>query len=72
MLYSVTFLCTLTVIETVESTYKIACYKAYPVKCYIVGMLFSTAARTCFTDYTCISAAWIAVNRVVYSTIADA
>ena len=72
MLYTVVLLSTLSVIETVKSTNEVTCDTAYPVKCDIVGMFLSAAARTSFTDNSRISAAGVTVNRVVYSTVAYA
>ena len=72
MLYTVMLFSALAVIESVKCTYEITCDTAYPVKCDIVGMFLSAAAGTSFADYSCISAAGIAVYGVVYSTIAYA
>ena len=70
MLYSVVLFCTLTVVEAVKCTNKIACDSAYPVECDVVGMFFSTAARTSLADDTCVAATRITVYRVIDSTVA--
>ena len=72
MLYTVMLLGTFTVVEAVKSTNKITCNTTYPVESDIVGVFFSAAAWAGLADDTCISAAWVAVNRVIYCTIANA
>ncbi len=72
MLYTVMLLSTLSVIETVKSTYKITCDTAYPVESDIVGMFLSAAAWTSLADNSCVSAAGVTVNRMVDSTVAYA
>ena len=72
MLYSVVLLSALAVVEAVERTDEVACYTSDTIKLDVAVVLLTSAARADIADDTGISAQGIAVNRVVYSTIADA
>ena len=63
---------TLTVIEAVESTYKITCYTADSVESNIVVVFTSAAAGAGFSDNSGISAAWVTVDGMVDSAVSYA
>ena len=72
MLYTVVLFRTLAVVDTDESTNEIAGDTAYPVECNVVAVFLTSAVRAGLADDTCVSAAWVTVNRVVDSAVADA
>ena len=71
MFYAVMLLGTFTIIEAVKSTYEVAGYTTDTVKCNVVRVLLASAAGTYMADDTCVSAARVAVNGVVDSSVAD-
>ena len=71
MLYTLALFGTLTVVEAVESTHKIACDTADTVECHAAVMLGTAAAGTGLADDARVSAAGIAVNGVVDSSVSD-